>query len=82
MKDLILFATTDCEEGRAEAREYIKRFGFTGDDVHLVSREGQVLVVDKGGAFDRMEERAAIKEYDGGMSREEAEKQTKKEYGI
>lgn len=43
----VLYASTDCEESIADAREYIKRMGLTGDDVRLIKRDGQILVLTK-----------------------------------
>lgn len=41
----VLYASDDSADSVTEAREYIKRHGLTRDDVKLVKRECQVLVV-------------------------------------
>ena len=41
----VLYAGDDSHESVQEAREYIKRHSLTRDDVKLVKREGQVLVI-------------------------------------
>lgn len=43
----VLYASDDIDEGVAEARAYIKRFGLTREDVRLVKRLGQTLVIAK-----------------------------------
>lgn len=42
-----LFTGTDCEEAVTEAREYIKKYGYTAEDVKLVKRDGVVQVITK-----------------------------------
>ena len=41
----IVFASDDSPEAIADARDYIKRMGFTRDDCKLVQRDGQTLVI-------------------------------------
>ena len=41
----VLFASDDCEDAVIDAREYIKRMKLTHDDVKLVKRDSQTLVV-------------------------------------
>ena len=41
----VLYASDDSEEAIAEAREYVRSRGLTRDDVRMVKREGQVLVI-------------------------------------
>lgn len=43
----ILYASSDCPESVDEARAYIARVGLTSEDVRLIRKEGQVLVVAK-----------------------------------
>lgn len=43
----VLYASDDSDEGVADARAYIKRFGLTREDVRLVKRLGQTLVIAK-----------------------------------
>ena len=45
--DTIIFASDDSEQSVNEARAYIKEQRLDGDDVKLIKREGQVLVVSK-----------------------------------
>lgn len=46
-RDTVLFASDDSEDGLADARAYIARFGLTGDDVKMGRKDGQCLVVSK-----------------------------------
>jgi hypothetical protein len=46
----VLFASDDSHEGQSDARAYIRAHGFTADDVRLIKRDGQTLVIDKGDA--------------------------------
>ena len=48
----ILYASDDSPESIAEAREYIKRMGLTADDVRLIRKGGQVLVIAKRRIWD------------------------------
>lgn len=41
----VLYAGDDSSESVAEARDYIRLQGLTREDVKLVKREGQVLVI-------------------------------------
>ena len=43
----ILYASSDCPEAVEEARAYIAREGLTSDDVRLIRKEGQILVIAK-----------------------------------
>lgn len=43
----ILYASDDSESSIAEAREYIARMGLTSDDVRLIRKDGQILVISK-----------------------------------
>ena len=45
--DTIIFASDDSEQSVNEARAYIKEQRLDGDDVKLIKRECQVLVVSK-----------------------------------
>lgn len=47
-----LYASDDSAISVTEARDYIKRMGFTKEDVKLIKREGQVLVVTKRELFN------------------------------
>lgn len=46
----VLFASDDSAEGQSDARAYIRAHGFTADDVRLIKKDGQTLVIDKGEA--------------------------------
>jgi len=41
----VLYASDDSPASVEEAREYIRAHGLTREDVKLVKREGQVLVI-------------------------------------
>lgn len=41
----ILYASDDSEASVTEAREYIREQGLTAEDVRLIRKEGQILVV-------------------------------------
>lgn len=43
----VLFATDDSEAGISDARQWCKDNSMTGEDVRLVRREGQCLVIAK-----------------------------------
>lgn len=43
----VIFASDDSAEALEDAKAYIKRFSLTLDDVALVRRDGQTLVVAK-----------------------------------
>ena len=40
-----LFTTSDCDEGLADAKAYIKARGYTKADVKLVRRSGVIQVI-------------------------------------
>ena len=44
---MVVFATDDSAEGIADARDEIKRRAFTPDDVRLVKKDGQCLIIAK-----------------------------------
>jgi hypothetical protein len=43
----IILATDDSDDGVSDARSFIKAQAYTGEDVRLVWREGQALVIAK-----------------------------------
>lgn len=43
--DTVLFASDDSDDALTDAKEYIKIQEFTHDDVKLVKRDSQILVV-------------------------------------
>ena len=43
----ILYASADHPDSVTEAREYIRESGLTAEDVRLIRKEGQVLVMAK-----------------------------------
>ncbi len=43
----MIFATQNCHDGVVDAKAYIRRFSLTAEDVALVVRGGQVLVIAK-----------------------------------
>lgn len=43
----IIFATSDCDAGREDARAYIRAHGFTREQVRLYVHDGMVLVAAK-----------------------------------
>ena len=45
--DSIMFCTEASDEGVADARAWVRRQGFTADDVRLAKRDGQVLVISR-----------------------------------
>ena len=45
--DTIILATDDSEAGVSDARLWIKAQAFTADDVRLIKRDGQCLVIAK-----------------------------------
>lgn len=45
--DRILYASDDSPASIQEARDYIKREQFTSDDVRLIKRDNQTLVIAK-----------------------------------
>jgi len=46
-KGPVIFATQNCHDGVVDAKAYIRRFSLTAEDVALVVRGGQVLVIAK-----------------------------------
>ncbi len=44
---MVLYASDDSAESVTEAREYVKAHGYTAEQVKIVKRGGQVLVVWK-----------------------------------
>jgi hypothetical protein len=42
-----MLATDDSDDGVSDARSFIKAQAYTGEDVRLVRREGQALVIAK-----------------------------------
>lgn len=47
IKGPVLYASDDSHDALEDAKAYIVRFGLTQDDVRLVRREGQTLVIAK-----------------------------------
>jgi len=45
--DTVIFATDDSADGIAAAREWLKAQKFTADDVRLIKRDGQCLIITK-----------------------------------
>ena len=43
----MIFASDDSAAAMADAKAYIARFGLTRDDVSLIVRKGQTLVIAK-----------------------------------
>lgn len=43
----VLYASDDSDASVTEAREYIARMRLTSDDVRLIRKDGQILVVAK-----------------------------------
>lgn len=43
----VLFATDESDAGVSDARQWCRDCGLTGDDVRLVKRDGQCLVIAK-----------------------------------
>jgi hypothetical protein len=54
MRGPVLFASDDSEEAVEDAKTYISRFRLTHDDVQLVRREGQTLVIAKRNVLNRL----------------------------
>lgn len=46
-KGPVIFASDSSHDGIADAKAYIRRFGLTREDVSLVVRNGQTLVIAK-----------------------------------
>ena len=44
---MVIFATEDSDEGVQDARTVIKRREFTQDDVRLIKKDGQCLIIAK-----------------------------------
>jgi len=47
LADTIILATDDSDAGVSDARGWIKAQAFTADDVRLIKRDGQCLVIAK-----------------------------------
>ena len=54
MNGPVLFASDDSPEAVADAKAYIARFHLTRDDVSLIKREGQTLVIAKRDCRDKI----------------------------
>ena len=54
IKGPVLFASDDSEAAVEDAKAYIKRFRLTPDDVQLVKRGGQTLVIAKRNISNRL----------------------------
>ena len=54
IKGPVLFASDDSKEAVEDAKIYIKRFRLTPDDVQLVKRDGQTLVIAKRNISNRL----------------------------
>ncbi len=54
IKGPVLFASDDSEEAVDDAKAYIKRFRLTNDDVQLVKRDGQTLVIAKQNVLNKL----------------------------
>ena len=62
--EMVYFAGCDCPEHIEEAKKYIKRMGFSQDDVKLVrrkydDRDGEILVVGKRTAWTQHDKERA-----------------------
>jgi hypothetical protein len=51
---LVLFASDDSLESVDDAKEYIKRFSLTRDDVSIIRKAGQTLVIAKRDCQDKL----------------------------
>lgn len=51
-KDTILFWSNDSPEGIQDAKEYIRHYKLTRDDVRLIKKDEQVMVISKRGVWD------------------------------
>lgn len=51
---IIYYISADDEAAVADARAWIKRHKLTPDDARLVRKDGAVMVIDKGTAFDKL----------------------------
>jgi len=54
IKGPVLFASDDSEEAVDDAKTYIRRFRLTHDDVQLVKRDGQTLVIAKQNVLNKL----------------------------
>ena len=43
----IIFASDDSDEAVKDARAYVRKMGYTSDDVKLVKRDKMTLVISK-----------------------------------
>jgi hypothetical protein len=50
----VLYASDDSPEAVDDAKEYIKRFSLTRDDVSIIRKEGQTLVIAKRDCRDKL----------------------------
>jgi hypothetical protein len=50
----VIFWSDDSPEGLRDAKEYIRRFSLTRDDVSLVQKEGQTIVFAKRNIADKL----------------------------
>jgi len=50
----VIFASDDSSEALADAKAYILRFNLTRDDVSLLRKNGQTLVVAKRNVADKI----------------------------
>lgn len=50
----VLYASDDSQAAIDDAKAYIARFGLTQDDVRIVRRAGQTLVIAKRNVSDKL----------------------------
>ena len=50
----VLYASDDSPEAVKDAKEYIKRFSLTRDDVSIIRKAGQTLVIAKRDCRDKL----------------------------
>lgn len=51
---IIYFISADDDAAQADARGWIKRHRLTPADARLVRKDGSVMVIDKGTAFEKL----------------------------
>ena len=51
---IIYYISAEDDAAQSDARSWIKRHGLTPDDARLVRKDGAVMVIDKGTAFDKL----------------------------
>ena len=56
MSDMVLYASDESDAALSEARVYCKTHGLTADDVKLVRRDNQILVIDRATAWQKMKQ--------------------------